>query len=135
MRTALATCCAGNPIIGIAACCACTANGHADAGCVAARRDVGRLMETPRANWNDWFAAGFRNFAAIERKWVSQRLEVFAAMIGEETAKVDSKLYAEIKTLKSPILRAEIEILRAHKVSRPDVNLAGVVPLRGRDVA
>ena len=64
----------------------------------------------------------------------SHRLEVFAAMIGEETAKADSKV---VKVLREEIaaLRADVEILRAHKASRPDVNLAGVVPLRGRDVA
>jgi len=106
--------------------------------------DIGKTLrhayqlKEDSSGWNDWFAAGFRNFAAIERKWVSQRLEVFAAMIGEETAKVDSKLYAEIKTLKADVaaLRAEIEILRAHKVSRPDVSIEGsIASLRGRNGA
>jgi hypothetical protein len=92
------------------------------------------MLEEDSRNWNDWFAAGFRNFAAIERKWVSQQLEVFAAMIGEETAKADSKV---VKVLREEIagLRAEIEVLRRHKANELDANLAGVVPLRGRDVA
>jgi len=94
-----------------------------------------KMSEEDSRNWNDWFAAGFRNFAAIERKWVSQQLEAFAAIIGEETGKVDAKLLAKIKTLEADVaaLRADLE---AHKVSKPDINLAGsVTPMRGRNVS
>ena len=89
------------------------------------------MSETPRS-WNNWFAAGFRNFAAIERKWVGQQLEAFAGLIGEETGKADAKLYAEIKKLRDEIgqLRDEITLLHAHKAP-PDVSLKDVVtPLR-----
>jgi hypothetical protein len=91
-----------------------------------------KMSEEDSRSWNDWFAAGFRNFAAIERKWVSHHFEVFAAIIGEETGKVDAKLLAKIKTLEADVavLRADLESLRAHKTP-VDVSLKDVVtPLR-----
>jgi hypothetical protein len=89
--------------------------------------------------WNEWFAAGFRNFAALERKWVVQQLDELFADVDVEVDKKECKLRIEIrarvKTLEDKIagLRAEIEILHRHRANKSDV--AGVVPLRGRDVA
>jgi anion-transporting ArsA/GET3 family ATPase len=66
-----------------------------------------------------------------DRQWVQQQLEALASVVGEETGKEDSKLYAEIKTLKAEVasLRADLETLRQHKADR---DVADVVPLRGR---
>ena len=82
-------------------------------------------------DWNEWFEKGFRNFAALERKWVFDQLESLAGFIGAEMGKEETKLYAEIKALKAEVavLRADLEIIRQHKA---DKELAGIVSLRSR---
>ena len=94
--------------------------------------------------WNEWFAAGFRNFAALERKWVSQQLELVVKIVAEETQRKENELrleiiarrdalYAEIRALKEQVaaLKCDIEVLTKRKAAKSDV-----VPLmRARDVA
>ena len=65
------------------------------------------------------------------RAFTVAAVESVCDMLGEETGKQESAIYAEIKKLRQEIggLRAEIEILRQHKA---DKELAGVVSLRSR---
>ena len=68
-----------------------------------------------------------------DRQWVMQQLEAFADIIGEETAKNESKV-AKVLREEIAVLRSEIESLK--KASKPDASIAGsVTSLRGRNVA
>jgi hypothetical protein len=80
---------------------------------------MGKLKPEPKAS----------EMTDADKKWVWQRLNEAAAVIGGEVFKEDAKLLAEIKTLKAEVagLRADLE---AHKA-----DAAGVVSLRGRNVA
>ena len=62
-----------------------------------------------------------------------QQLEAFADLIGEETAKNESKV-ATVLREEIAVLRSEIESLK--KAGKPDVSIAGsVTSLRNRNVA
>jgi hypothetical protein len=67
-----------------------------------------------------------------DRRWVWQRLEEFASMLGEEVAKTENEIVRKLRE-EMGLLRNEIEALK--KASKPDVSLKGVVPLRDRNVA
>ena len=76
---------------------------------------------------------GTSNAYAIK---VWRLVEDFSNIVGAELAKAESRTNAKIKTLEADVaaLRAEIEILRQHKVSKPSAE-GSITSLRGRSVA
>jgi hypothetical protein len=102
----------------------------------APQQQIRDLSTEEQKRWDDWFDRRFK--AAL---W--PQLERFAELMGENVTDRQNELILQLREKFSEMrteiagLRADIEILRAHKAVKADLSLTGSVTplLRGRDVA